>query len=136
MIALATGRSASISMLVSVISAKATAELPHGAQQACAGAVTDQHAADQLRGKYGQRNLPGHLRRQGDAQSFVLTLQDAENHRLQQSILVREAALDSSRRQPRVLRDPGNRRALDSVLPEHFRRSFQELAHRFAAAGP
>jgi hypothetical protein len=45
-----------------------------------------------LLGKHGQRNLADHVGRKRHARPLFLPLQDADDHSLQQSVLVRETA--------------------------------------------
>ena len=100
-------------------------ELAEGPHQSRVGAVADQHAGDELLGKHGQRNLARNGRREHHAQPLVLTLQNADDHRFEQCVLVRKTTIDSPRRQSSVLGDPGNGGPLDSVLSQHFRRCLQ-----------
>src|SRR5260370_10981445 len=69
-------------------------ELPERTQQAGVCAVAAEHIADKLLGKHGQRNLADHVGRKRHAQPLVLPLQDADDHSLQQRVLVRETAID------------------------------------------
>src|SRR5262245_16336013 len=83
-------------------------ELADTAQQAGRGAVADQHVVNDLLGKYRKRNLARHGGCKDDAEAFILSLQDPQDYRFQQSIFVVEAAIDRTRREPGVTGDARN----------------------------
>src|SRR5215469_872111 len=102
-------------------------KLPHGLQESGVCAIANDHRSDDLIGEDRKGNLCGRLWRQTHFGTLVLALQNSEDRRLKQLVLIAKTPVNRPWSESRMACYTGDRGSLDSMLSQDLGGSLQQF---------